>query len=191
MMHWIREMVRRQFGVVAATDLKSWLWSVFFKLLIVGAVLSGVWKTTSGLVEGPNFYATRQVEVVDSYRTWSRSIHGKESYSSPYIRYRYRNAAGEMVEGKYHERGSHTPKDAEIAESGDVIFLRVAVLSSDADARFGINQQVLEGVGILMTLLILWGHFRYRENPFGPWEWIQLFVLWNLMLWGWMWVAAP
>ncbi|GAB1394893.1 hypothetical protein MASR1M60_30570 [Rhodocyclaceae bacterium] len=73
----------------------------------------------------------------------------------------------------------------------DFCVLRVAVPSSDADARFGINQQVLEGGGILMTLLILWGHFRYRADPLGRWEIIQVFVLWNLMLWSWMWVAAP
>ncbi|GAB1394861.1 hypothetical protein MASR1M60_30250 [Rhodocyclaceae bacterium] len=191
MMHWAREVVRRQFGVIAASNLKSWVADVFFKLLFLGAVLAGVWKTASGLIEGPNFYATRQVEVVESYRTWSRSIQGKESYSSPHIRYRYQNAAGETVEGKFHEREGDTPKAAKNTEPGDMIFLRVAVPSSDADARFGINQQLLEGGGILMTLLILWGHFRYRENPFGFWEWIQGFVVWNLMLWGWMWVAAP
>ena len=76
-------------------------------------------------------------------------------------------------------------------QGDDIIFLRIAVPASDADARFGINQQVLEGVGILFTLLLLWAHGRYRVNPVGAKEVIQLFVTWNLLLWGWMWVALP
>ena len=50
---------------------------------------------------------------------------------------------------------------------------------------------MLEGVGILFTLLLLWAHGRYRVNPVGAKEEIQLFVTWNLLLWGWMWVALP
>ena len=50
---------------------------------------------------------------------------------------------------------------------------------------------MLEGVGLLFTLLLLWAHGRYRVNPVGAKEVIQLFVTWNLLLWGWMWVALP
>ena len=186
-----REWIRYWFGVAAAANMKDWFWSVFFKLLFLGALLAGAWKTVDGFYQVPNFYAWRQVEVVDNYRTWSRDVRGNDYYSTPYIRYRYQNAAGETVNGKFHERDSGTPPAAKSAEAGDVIFLRIAVPASDADARFGINQQVLEGVGILFTLLLLWAHGRYRVNPVGAKEVIQLFVTWNLLLWGWMWVALP
>lgn len=191
MKQWFMNRVRHHFGIAAASDLKSWLGSVFFVLLFLVALLAGLWKTLSGLYLGPNFYAWRQVEVVDNYRTWSKDSKGNEFYSTPYIRYQYKNAAGETVEGKFHERDSGTPKAARDAEAGDIIYLRIAVPASEADARFGVNQQVLEGVFILITLLLLWTHGRYRENPVGGKEVIQLFVTWNLLLWGWLWIATP
>lgn len=176
MKQWFMNRVRHHFGVAAASDLKSWLWSVFFVALFLGALLAGLWKTLSGFYQGPNFFAWRQVEVLDNYRTWSKDLKGNEFYSTPYILYQYKNKAGETVEGKFHERDSGTPKAARDAEPGDIIYLRIAVPASEADARFGINQQVLEGVFILITLLLLWAHGRYRENPVGGKEVIQLFV---------------
>lgn len=190
MRQWWQDWAHRQ-RMAAARDFKSWLSTVLLVLLFVGALLAGAWKVIEGLCEGPNFYAWREVEVLANYRTAHRDIHGWWSFSAPYVRYQYRNDAGEVVEGKFHERAGDTPQAAREAEPGDTVRLRIAVPASDADAHFGLNKQVQEGVFIVLTWLMLWAHGRFRKNPRGGMEVLQLFVAWNLMLWGLMWVVAP
>jgi len=53
MKQWFMNRVRHHFGVAAASDLKSWLWSVLFVALFLGALLAGLWKPSADCTWAP------------------------------------------------------------------------------------------------------------------------------------------
>lgn len=187
---WIRDLVRKYAGVKASLDLKLWFNLLLIKLLWLGLLGLGGWKIVTGLYEGPNYYALRYVEVEDVSGMSSFNALGREEYSDPRIYYSYQDQFGNGVRGTYRARSEETRYKAKHAHAAERIQLLVPVSDGSWDAGFRINQEVREGIFLIVTMLMLWGHFQFREDPLDRWPIIQLFVGWQIVLWPFLWLTA-
>jgi hypothetical protein len=163
---------------------------ILFSMVLLPFFL-GAWWIGKGFVEGPLFYAVKQVEILDIHYEWYRNRYNEEVRGPPRLSYRFVTHQGETKEGLFKERWSGTPEAAKKAEIGDVVFLRIPVDREEPGSFFGVNQWIVQGIGLWLTLFVVVGHFRWYEHPYDARPWLQSFVLWNVLIWSWMWIALP
>lgn len=137
--------------------LESWFWLVMVWGIFAALLLGGIGKIALGLLDGPNFSATRIV-VVDQIAQWrTDGRHGTE-FVHWTVDYHYQSHQGLTVSGRT-KINPDDPGANQIggdAKTGDEVLLRIGVAAGEPGAVFGFNQAVREGMAMSILPLVWW-----------------------------------